>query len=53
MAGNPLHREEFLQRLQSSSCPPGESKPSPTTARYLPNGWIGVSRKIGIPLLAL
>jgi len=53
ISGNPLHHEEFLQRLQSSSCPPGEQKPSPTTTPYLPNRWIGVSRWIGILLLAL
>jgi len=53
ISGNPLHYEEFLRKLRTSSCPPGDQRPSPTTTHSLPSGWIGVSQGIGILLLAL
>ena len=53
ISGDPLHHKEFLQRLQSSSCLLGELRPSRTITHCLPNGLIGVSRGIGIPLLDL
>ena len=33
ISGNPLHHEGFLQKLQISSCPPREQRPSSTTTR--------------------
>jgi len=53
ISGNPLHHKEFLQRLLTSSCPPGGQRLSLITAPCLPNGQIGVSNGVGIPLLDL
>ena len=47
ISGNPSNREEFLLKLQTSFYPHG------TTTPCLPNGQIGVSKGIGIPLLDL
>ena len=53
ISGNLSRHKGFLQKLRASSCPPGGLKPNPITTHCLPNGWIGVSKGIGIPLLAL
>ena len=47
---NPLHQEEFLQRLQISCYHPGDQKLSQTTTCCLQNGLAGVYKGIGIPL---
>ena len=38
ISGNPSHHKEFPQRLQTSSYPPGELRPSWTITHCLPNG---------------
>ena len=38
ISGNPSHHKEFLQKLQSSSFPPGDPRPSPATTQHLLNG---------------
>ena len=53
ISGNPSHHEEFLQRLQHSSYPPGDLRPSPVTTQHLLNGLAGVTSRTEIPLLAL
>ena len=53
ISGNPSHHEEFLQRLQHSSYPPGDLRPSPVTTQHLLNRLAGVTSGTEIPLLAL
>jgi len=53
ISGNPSHHKEFLQKLLSSSCPPGGQKLSRITTPCLPSGHVGVSNGVGIPLLDL
>ena len=53
ISGNPSHHEEFLRKLQHSSYPPGDLRPSPATTQHLLNGLVGVTSGTEIPLLAL
>ena len=53
ISGNPSHHEEFLRKLQHSSYPPGDLRPSPVTTQHLLNGLAGVTSGTEIPLLAL
>jgi len=53
ISGNPSNHEEFLLKLQTSSCPHGGQRHNQTTTLCLPDGQIGVSKGIGIPLLDL
>ena len=50
ISGNPLHQEEFLQKLQTSCYHLGDQKLSQTTIRCLQSGLAGVHKGIGIPL---
>ena len=50
ISGNPLHHEEFLQRLQPPSSHHGDPKHSQTTTPCFRNGLTGDHRGIEIPL---
>ena len=53
ISGTPSHHEEFLRKLQTSSCPPGGQRLKQTMTLCLPNGLLGISKGIEIPLLDL
>jgi len=53
ISGNPIHHKVFLQRLQPSCSPHGETKPTPTMVPPLLNGLAGVTSGVEIPFQVL